>query len=1064
MSPMLIIFTCRTTIMANTYTNSFIHNIGLNEENSLSYLLDKISPEIENETDLLEHSKYYNDADFKSVLHNANSKISMLSLNCQSINAKYDKLKLFLDDVNKDHPISAICIQESWGHEEMEMSYFSLPNYSMVFKNRRLSTHGGLMMYIHDDFAYKELSNEIVISQESNLFESTFVELWRKSCSYQKYILGNVYRLPLYGIDDLTSFTNEFTTLLNLLKTRSNFIYLCGDYNIDILKMSSNHVYNTFYENVISCSFAPKITLPTRICDTTSTLIDNVYTNVLDKNHTSGILIRPISDHQMYFCIMNENFRKSASQKKFIELEIFNDESIEKFQNEIANLEMHNQLDANINKNPNDNYTIVSTFLQNAKNKHIPKRIVKFNKRRHKKERWMTNELLAKIVIKNEMYVDWKTTPVTSEHFERVKLRFKGYEKLVLKEIEIAKREYFGRVFAAYRSDMKKTWQVISETLSRNIKKAELPSKFVHEGREIEDPTEIANAFNIYFAHIGKNLSSTIEQDDTNADYKQYLNSPTAEKLQFKCINEEYTIKALDNLENKNSSGHDGISNKLLKSIKCSVSKSLTIIINQMITTGIFPDAFKVSKVMPIFKKGDCSLMSNYRPISLLPTISKIFERVIHDQMYEYFNNFNLLAEQQYGFRKKHSTEYAAIKLIDHVSKQMENGKTPGCLYIDLSKAFDTLAFDILLFKLKYYGVTDTALDLMSSYLKNRKQYVVFNNKQSDYSEVYTGVPQGSILGPLFFSICINDLITASDRLKFLMYADDTTIYFNLEDFDSQNTEADINAELEKVNTWLKLNKLSLNAQKTKLMLFHRKQKHVNDVNIKIDNTMIEHVQTFNFLGIMLNETLSWKSHIDMVSNKISKVIGILYRLKHVFPEYVLFTLYNSLIVSYINYGLLLWGVDCHKLQSLQKKAIRFMTNSSYIAHTAPLLVKHGLLHVHDIFKLKLLKFYYKLSYDLLPPYFITYSEILTQIPSRELRHHYIHAPLVKRVYSECSPLLQLIKVINTLKHDENDTILRKITEKSHSYNGFAFNVTRCFLNTYDPICRIENCYVCRFL
>ena len=289
----------------------------------------------------------------------------------------------------------------------------------------------------------------------------------------------------------------------------------------------------------------------------------------------------------------------------------------------------------------------------------------------------------------------------------------------------------------------------------------------------------------------------------------------------------------------------------------------------------------------------------------------------------------------------------------------------------------------------------------------------MFNNKQSDYSEVYTGVPQGSILGPLFFSICINDLISASDRLKFLMYADDTTIYFNLEDFDSQNTEADINAELEKVDTWLKLNKLSLNAQKTKLMLFHRKQKHVNDVNIKIDNTMIEHVQTFNVLGIMLNETLSWKSHIDMVSNKISKVIGIFYRLKHAFPEFVLFTLYNSLIVSYINYGLLLWGVDCHKLQSLQKKAIRFMTNNSYIAHTAPLLIRHGLFHVHDMFKLKSLKFYYKLSYDLLPPYVIIYSEILTQIPSRELYHHIIHVPLVKRVYSECSPLLQLIKVIN---------------------------------------------------
>ena len=168
---------------------------------------------------------------------------------------------------------------------------------------------------------------------------------------------------------------------------------------------------------------------------------------------------------------------------------------------------------------------------------------------------------------------------------------------------------------------MKKTWKIISETLSRNVKKSELPSKFIYEGREIEDPTEIANAFNNNFAHIGINLSSKIKHDDANVNYKQYLNSPTTERLQFKCITEEYTIKALENLENKSSSGHDGISNKLLKSIKCSVSKSLTIIFNQMITTGIFPDAFKVSKVIPIFKKGDCSFMSNYRPISLLPAI-----------------------------------------------------------------------------------------------------------------------------------------------------------------------------------------------------------------------------------------------------------------------------------------------------------------------------------------------------------------------------------------------------------------------------------------------------------
>ena len=578
---------------------------------------------------------------------------------------------------------------------------------------------------------------------------------------------------------------------------------------------------------------------------------------MLDKSHTSGILIRPISDHQMYFCIMNENYMKPAIAQKYVEVEVFNVEAIENFKTEIANLEIHDKLDKTLNRDPNHNYEIFSTLLQNAKSKHIPKRIKKFNKRRHKKERWMTDELLAQVIKKNEMYVDWKTTPIAHPDYEKVKFNFKGYEKIVLKGIERAKRDYFDRVFLAYKCDMKRTWQVISETLNRNKRKHDIPSLFTHEGRDLVDSTEIANAFNTYFANIGKNLSSQIDQNNVIADYKQYLTSPTRETLKFECITKDYTIKAIDNLENKNSSGHDGISNTLLKTIKNDISQSLTIIINQMLTTGIFPDAFKLSKVIPLFKKGDSSLLANYRPISLLPTISKVFERVIHDQMYEYFNQFNLLAEQQYGFRKQHSTEYAAIKLIDHVSKEMEAGKTPTSVYIDLSKAFDTLTFEVLLYKLKYYGVTDTAFDLLKSYLTNRKQYVVFDGCQSEHVEIYTGVPQGSILGPLFFSIYINDLITVSDRLNFLMYADDTTIYFNLEDFDNLTKETDINRELEKVNIWLKLNKLSLNTQKTKLMLFHRKQKHLDEINVVINGIEIEHVPSFNFLGIMLDENLS---------------------------------------------------------------------------------------------------------------------------------------------------------------------------------------------------------------
>ena len=213
-----------------------------------------------------------------------------------------------------------------------------------------------------------------------------------------------------------------------------------------------------------------------------------------------------------------------------------------------------------------------------------------------------------------------------------------------------------------------------------------MPATFNYNGLVLSDPIKIANSFNVYFASIGDKLASEIKTPtNKNINFTSYLKNPTKNRLKFTHITEEDTIKAIDNLENKNSSGHDGISNKLLKLIGHVLCKSLTLIINQMLTSGIFPDAFKTAKIIPIHKKGDSALLSNYRPISLLPTISKIFERIIYNQLYQYFSDNGLLAEQQYGFRSQHSTEYAATKLIDHISQVMDSGKTPGALYIDRS-------------------------------------------------------------------------------------------------------------------------------------------------------------------------------------------------------------------------------------------------------------------------------------------------------------------------------------------------------------------------------------------
>ena len=200
----------------------------------------------------------------------------------------------------------------------------------------------------------------------------------------------------------------------------------------------------------------------------------------------------------------------------------------------------------------------------------------------------------------------------------------------------------------------------------------------------------------------------------------------------------------------------------MLKSIKSEISEAIAIIINQSILTRIFPDQVKLAKVKPLYKKGDKYCFNNYRPISLLPTISKIFERVMYKQLYQYFNENKLLCEQQYGFRSQHSTELAAVKLVDHVIKEIDSNKkvnTPVALFLDLSKAFDTLTFDILLKQLKHYGVHVKSLALIQNYLTNRSQYVQFENQESCTMDIKTGIPQGSILRPLFFSILINDLV-----------------------------------------------------------------------------------------------------------------------------------------------------------------------------------------------------------------------------------------------------------------------------------------------------------------
>ena len=496
------------------------------------------------------------------------------------------------------------------------------------------------------------------------------------------------------------------------------------------------------------------------------------------------------------------------------------------------------------------------------------------------------------------------------------------------------------------------------------------------------------------------------------------------------------------------------------------ISSCITLIINQSLTTGIFPDKLKIAKVTPVFKKCDKKIINNYRPISVLPVISKVFETVIFDQLTEYFTINNLFSSQQYGFRKNASTELAALELIDRLLTQLHDFKIPINFYMDLSKAFDSLNHNILLQKLTYYGIRNSAITLLKSYLSNRKQYVQIDDVSSSMLSINTGVPQGSIVGPLLFNILINDIIMSSDKFNFILYADDTTLNATVESFGE--TAADIlisiRNELQKICKWLDLNKLRLNVAKSKFMLFHMPQKIIPQLHFYLNGSPIDYVTEFNFLGLTLDCNLNFKSHLKIILTKISRVIGLLHKLKYIFPTYLLRMIYNSLILPHMNYSLLARGSNCRSIELLQKKAVRVVNFKTPLAHTEPILKNMNQLKLPDLYTFDLLKLYYKLYRNKLPPYFENF------IPHygtyhQNLRNNHIRLPAIRCDIEKNNSKYQMHFRLRELASPSNPPLYPNIDINddilSQSLSCFAKYVKSKYISSYYVRCNAMNCCTC---
>ena len=887
------------------------------------------------------------------------------------------------------YQFTIIVLCEIWLTPDIDYG-FDLDGYGCI-NNYRNKFGGGLKVFYSNDYTVKIIDGMTFMSELMEVLTFSLV------VAGVKYIVVAVYRPPRANPNSFIE--TFFDTIIDKINSQDR-VLVVGDINLNLFNPLKLNYIDNFINNFLAYSYFPLITRPTRVFTSASdrqsvTLLDQIMSNFIPTGiKFSGILEYNLTDHYpVYYLFKAKN---KLSRRKF-KYRLVNNTNIESFVNSISNCSFDEIYNV---ENVNDSFEKFYLTLRDTYNDKFPikRKIIRGTAINAP---WVDYRLRSCIKKRYRLFNSYRRGCIS-------KRAFMTYCNLLRIVTNKMKRLYFREKFRTCNST-KDSWNNINKLLKRDKRNDEIDLKANNVGVPCD---EVAQRFNDYFTHVASSLVANIP---TNINWN-YFNSISRvfESCFFLPTSYNEIKLILDSFANKGNSMHN-IKPEILRRIKDMIIPHMVFFYNRSVLEGIYPDLLKVARVVPIFKAGDRCEISNYRPISNLLTVNKIFETLTNNRISSFLDKHKIISDRQFGFCKRSSATLAIFSLVTDVLKTFNQKLYTVAIFLDLRKAFDTVNVNILMHKLELYGFRGNVNDLIKSYLSSRKQYVDVNGRVSNCNDVTIGLPQGSVLGPQLFKIFINDL-TKINPGKSILSADDAVLYVTDSCLDSCLSK--LNLLIKNLSGWILENKLTVNVDKTKLMIFSPRQIHNLPV-IYYNGIVIEWVKDIEYLGITIDENLSFVPHVKKVNKKLSQLGGVFYSMKHFLPRNTLLNIFYSLVYGALTQNIIIWGgISETHIRGIRVRLNNILRSILNVGvrdlNTNTLYKTLDILNYDDTYKLFLLKFIHFCLYQR-PDIFQEHFSGLMPNDRYPTRNNKINLPQVRRDNEKQSTIFNCCNVINEL-------------------------------------------------